>query len=386
MSKPRHIVFFTGKRGGFNHFVPIFRRMDQEKTLRYSIIASDMHLSPAFGHTVDEVRQWSENLHTVETLFASDSKAARAKSVGVGLMGIADLLPGLDADMAFILGDRTEVMAMAIAAMTLNIPIAHIHGGDVTKGGTDEVVRHALTKMANIHFASNEASAERIRRMGEESWRVHNVGSPVLDLIREKRFTPPGEAAKKFGLDPDKPVLVLLQHSVTWQVDEAGFQARQTMEAIDSLGYQTVAVYPCSDPGYAAVLDVLREYESRPYFQLHKNIEFQDFWGLLALASAFVGNSSAGVLETPSFGLPFVNIGMRQEGRLRADNVLDVDHDKGHIAQAIETAVHDSSFRARVAACVSPYGDGHASERIVDVLKNVALDGKLLQKRLTYDE
>jgi UDP-hydrolysing UDP-N-acetyl-D-glucosamine 2-epimerase len=347
-------------------------------------VAADMHLSGTFGRTIDEVERWTKKAFKVDTLLNSDSKVARAKSVGIGIISFSQLLESTRPDMVFILGDRGEVLAMAISAAELNIPIIHLFGGDVTQGGVDEPVRHAISKLANIHLTSNEESASRLLKMGEEQWRVHTVGSPVLDLIKQKRFASPSEIKEKFNLDLEKPIILLLQHSVTWQVGEAEYQIRQTMGAIEDLKYQTVAIYPCSDPGYEAIISVLSEYEGKSYFQLHKNIKFMDFWGLMNVASTFVGNSSAGVMETASFKMPFVNIGIRQEGRLRANNVIDVEHDREALREAIKKSIFDADFKAQVNSSLSPYGDGEAAARIVAILKRIELNEKLIMKEMTY--
>jgi len=384
MRKKRHICFFTGKRGGFNHLVPVIKLVAKDRSQSYSIIASDMHLSKYFGNTLEEVEKWASNIYSVETLMHSDSKLSRAKSIGIGILGVSEMLAAIRPDIVFVLGDRGEVLAVTICALEMNIPIVHLFGGDLTQGGVDEPVRHAITKMANIHLTSNQQSADRIIKMGEEPWRVHVVGSPVLDLVRRSQFTPPDEIRKKFGLESGKPCLLLLQHSVTWQVEEAEDQMHQTMEAINELCFQTIAVYPCSDPGYESIIKVLRKYEGKPYLQVHRNIDFSDFWGLMNVADVFIGNSSAGIMEAHSFKIPFVNIGIRQEGRLRADNVLDVDHKKEKIIRAIQMAIFDEKFRKRVKKCVSPYGDGLAAERIVSILKTLEINERLLRKRMTY--
>ena len=380
----RHICFFTGKRGGFNHLVPILERINETDDLACSFVAADMHMVEKFGKTIDEVKKWTESVYAIDTMLCSDTKIARAKSIGLGIMSFSQLLDSIQPDLVFVLGDRGEVLAMAISAMEMNIPLVHLFGGDISQGGVDEPVRHAITRIANMHLASNEGSAERIRKMGEEPWRIHNVGSPVLDLICRKRFTSPEEIIHNYSLNIEKPILLLLQHTVTWQVEDAEYQIRQTMEAVDHLGYQTIAIYPCSDPGYGVIIKVLSEYEGKPYFQLFKNIEFLDFWGLMNIANVFIGNSSAGVMETASFKIPFVNIGIRQEGRLRADNVIDVDHRKDQIIEAIQTAVNDKKFREKVNNCVSPYGDGKASEKIVSVLQNIEINENLIKKKMTY--
>jgi GDP/UDP-N,N'-diacetylbacillosamine 2-epimerase (hydrolysing) len=384
MSVKRHISFFTGKRGGFSHLVPILGRIKESGNIECSIIATDMHMSNTFGNTINQVENHAENVYRIDTMLSSDSKVSRAKSIGIGIIGISQLLDRIKPDLVFVLGDRGEVLAMVISAMQLNIPVAHLFGGDVTQGGVDEPVRHAITKMANIHFASNKDSAERIIKLGEDPSMVHNVGSPILDRINQSEYTPADTVRKKFNLDINKPVLLLLQHSVTWQVEEAEHQMQQTMEAIDALKCQTIAVYPCSDPGYNDVISTLHKYEDRPYLQVYKNIESEDFWGLMNIASALIGNSSAGVMETASFKLPFINIGIRQEGRLRADNVIDVGHDKNQIVKAIETAIFDEAFKKRVEDCISPYGDGQASERIVDILNHLEINENLIKKKMTF--
>ena len=384
MSAVRKVCFFTGKRGGFTHMIPVIEGVKGSDKLDYCVLASDMHLSNTFGSTINEVKIWAENIYCVDSMLSSHSRVSRAKSIGIGLMSYAQMLDTIRPDFVFILGDRGEVLAMAISAMEMNIPILHLFGGDITQGGVDEPVRHAITKMANIHFTSNQESFDRVLRMGEEPWRVHNVGSPALDLIRQKRFTPMEEICKRFKLDINSPIVLLLQHSVTWQVEEAEYQIRQTMEAVDELGYQTIGIYPCSDPGYAAIINVLSRYEDRSYFQLYKNIDFPDFWGLMNIASVFIGNSSAGIMETSSFRVPFVNIGIRQEGRLRADNAIDVYHDKKRIKDAIQMAIYDKDFKDRVEGCVSPYGDGRASEKIVDIIEGLDMPEYLIRKKMTY--
>lgn len=362
--------------------IPILEKIDKENCLHYFIVASDMHLSKSFGNTIREVERWSHNTFKASTLLKSDSKLSRAKSLGIGLIKYAKLLEKIKPDLVFVLGDRGEVLAFAIAAMELNIPIVHLFGGDVTQGGVDEPVRHAITKLANIHLTSNQQSADYVLKMGEEPWRVHVVGSPVVDLITKGRFSPPDAIKETFGLDLNKPIVLLLQHSVTWQVEKAESQIYETLLAIEKLGYQTIAVYPCADPGYKEIVKALSEYEKKPYFQLYQNIDFQDYWGLMNVAGVFVGNSSAGILETSSFKLPCVNIGIRQEGRLRAENVIDVDHDRTVIREAIQRALCDRPFRDRVRNCRSPYGDGHASRRIISILKELQINELLIRKKM----
>ena len=343
-----------------------------------------MHLMELFGRTVSDVERWANNVYTVETGMGSDSRRARAKSIGLTILSVTEVLEQIHPDIVFVLGDRGEVLAMTIAALELNIPIMHLFGGDVCQGGVDEPVRHAITKLASLHLTSNAQSAQRIVQMGEEPWRIHNVGSPALDLIHQKRFTPADQISDKFKLDLDRPILIVLQHSVTWQVEAARDQMLETMKAIALLGHQTIVLYPCSDPGYSAIVSVIKDYANRPNVQIYPNLDFPDFWGLMHVADALIGNSSSGLMEAPSFKLPFINVGIRQKDRLGADNVLSVGHDSSQIVSAVERALHDAEFRRTCLDCSTPYGDGYASRKIIRILKEVSLDAALIQKKMTY--
>jgi UDP-N-acetylglucosamine 2-epimerase (non-hydrolysing)/GDP/UDP-N,N'-diacetylbacillosamine 2-epimerase (hydrolysing) len=382
-----HLCFFSGKRGGFNHFVPILEAIEGDDRFDYTLLVADMHLSSRFGDTVNEVLDHARTVRRVETLMDQGSKVSRAKSLGVGILGMADMLLEMQPDYLVVLGDRLEIMGPVLCAAQLNIPVVHLFGGDLTQGGVDELVRHAVTKLANVHFPATQDSARRILAMGEEQWRVHVSGSPALDLIRQGRFTPADEVRRKYGLDADgagdQPAVILLQHSVTWQVESARDQIRETLEAIDALGLPTIAVHPCSDPGYEEIVAELEAFD-RPFFRTYPNIPFMDFWGLMHIGGVLLGNSSAGVLESTSFGLPAVDIGTRQQDRLRAENVIHAEHDAASIEKAARFALDDEDFRQSARNCVSPYGDGHASQRILDVLHGLRDDQRLITKKMTY--
>jgi UDP-hydrolysing UDP-N-acetyl-D-glucosamine 2-epimerase len=271
----------------------------------------------------------------------------------------------------------------AVAATYMSIPIAHIHGGEIS-GNVDEPVRHAITKLAHIHFAATEDSAERIRRMGEEPWRIHVVGAPGLDLILSGKAPQLKEIASKYGLDLSKPLLLVVQHPVVTEADEAASQIRQTLEAVKELKHQTILIYPNADAGGRRMIEVIRGYEKCRFLKTFRSVPHEDYLGLLRLASVMVGNSSSGIIEAPSFGLPVVNIGTRQTGRQRAGNIIDVGYDTEEIIEAINKALHDQYFREKVGQCKNPYGDGKAGERIVRILSEVKLNKKLLEKRMTY--
>jgi len=266
----------------------------------------------------------------------------------------------------------------------MNRVVAHVHGGEVTKGCIDESIRHAVTKLAHIHFPATKDGANRIIRLGERPENVHVVGAPALDVVLNAPRCPPEELAKEFNLDLGKPIILAIQHPVTTQVAEAAKQMRITLEALKTVKAQTILIYPNNDAGGMSMISVIEESRLPPYIKPYRSLPQGQYLGLMSIATAMVGNSSSGLIEAPSFGLPFINIGIRQEGRLRGENVIDVPHDIDAIIEAIDRAINNKAFREKVKKGRNPWGDGKASGRIVDVLKSLVIDDGLLQKQITY--
>jgi GDP/UDP-N,N'-diacetylbacillosamine 2-epimerase (hydrolysing) len=277
------------------------------------------------------------------------------------------------------------MLAGAVAATYMNIPIAHIHGGDVS-GNVDEPVRHAITKLAHIHFPATEESAQRIIAMGEDPSHVFTVGAPTLDTILHEKLIEPCQLAEKYHLNLLEPLLLIVQHPVTIEADEASSQIRETLEAIADLHYQSIVVYPNADAGGRRMIEVIKEYkvEKYPFIRSFESIPHEEYLSLMKIASVIVGNSSSGLIEAPSFGLPVVNIGSRQQGRQRAENVIDVGYNRTQIKAAIQTALDDEVFKAQSKSIKNPYGDGMTGVRIAEILAGIKIDKKLLQKRMSY--
>ena len=277
----------------------------------------------------------------------------------------------------------------------MNVPTAHVEGGDLTEGGAlDDSVRHAMTKLAHLHFTTNRQASNRILAMGEEPWRVHMVGFPAIDLIAEGNFATPDELAARYGIDPGRPTVVFTQHSVTTEFDQACGQTSPALEALRRLAdgdVQIIATYPNNDAGGRRIIALLEALaaENHPHIQVHRSLGRYNYHGLLGLARrpgskiACVGNSSSGIKETPAFGCPAVNIGSRQDGRLRAENVIDVGYDTNAIVTAVRRCLDDDMFRAECQACDNPYGVGDAGVKIADVLAATTLDARLLRKGMT---
>jgi len=381
----RKIAVVTGTRAEYGLLYSILRAIEAHPKLQLLLVVTGMHLSYEFGYTVQDIERDGFKIEAkVDMLLGNDTPGAMAKSVGLGIMGFSQTWEHIQPDVILVLGDRVEQLATAISGAYMNIPVTHIHGGDTSKGGLDESARHAITKFAHIHFPATKKSADRIIKMGEEEWRVHRVGSPALDIILNETLLPPEALARKFGLDLSQPLLLVVQHSVTTQVDKAPKQMVETLEAIVKMRYPTILIYPNSDAGGRRIIDVIRHYESYSFIKTFKSLPRNEYLSLMKVARVMVGNSSSGIVEAPSFGLPVVNIGIRQEGRERGTNVIDVGHSKREIIEAVNKALTDKRFLASVKRRANPYGDGKTGPRIAEILSRIEITPQLLQKKITY--
>lgn len=383
MSKLRHIAVLTGKRGGYGAMKPMLRAMEGNPDIRLSLLVTDQHLNPKFGATISEIEKDFKIAAAVDMEQNDDSPRARASALGVCLSRMAEVLADLKPDILVLYGDRGEVLSTALAAITLRIPIAHLQGGDVS-GNVDELMRHAITKLAHLHFPSTETSGNRILAMGEEPWRVQVVGDNHIDLIVAGEYTDSAAVGERFSIPGGEAPLVVLLHSETTRMRDGYRDMRHVLESVLDEKRRTIVVYPCSDHGYEDIVRAIHDYEGCPWVSVHKNIEAPDFWGLLSIAGAMIGNSSAGLIETPYFRIPAINIGERQRGREHGNNVISCGYDPAELRAALDKALRDPGFRTEVANCSQPFGDGYAWQRIVERLKSVELDDRLLDKRLAY--
>lgn len=378
----RHVAIVTEARSSFSYFRPIVRLIEDDSEMRFSLLVVSQHLLPAFGYSVEEIEREgiaiSDRLYSI---FDGYTPATMAKSTGALMMSLTDSFVRLEPDWVLVLGDRGESLAAAYTAATMNIPVAHVQAGE-RSGNIDGMTRHAITRFAHLHFASGDEAAERLRRMGEEEWRIHTVGAPQLDELLLGRLATPEEVAAHFGLDLERPVLVVLQHPVTEDFGAGAEQMRETLEAVCELGQQTVVIFPNSDAGSEDIRHLIELYH-RPFMRVERNLPHRLYGGLMQVASALVGNSSSGIIEAPLMKLPAVNVGDRQRERARAGNVIDVPHERRAIVDALRRAM-SPEFRSQMNGA-SPYvGDGHVSERIVAALKSTPIDERLLTKQIVY--
>ncbi len=390
----RRIAVFTGNRAEYGLLSPILRSLEAEPGIELLLIVGGAHLDAAFGHTRDEIV--ADGFDISAEITAGTGKDT-ARAIGEGVVAVTDVLETLRPDLLVVYGDRFEAFAALIAASQSNIPVAHIEGGDKTEGGAlDDSVRHAMTKLAHIHLATNPDAAWRITAMGEEPWRVHTVGLPVIDRIKAGDFPTAGEVAATLGLDLTRPVILFTQHAITTEPGRALAQLEPSLTAMEramaETGAQVVATYPNNDDGGDAILERLKAWSfGRADVVLRQSLGRALYHGTLNVAGQVtrgvcVGNSSSGLKETPAFGCPTVNIGSRQSGRLAAQNVLHVAYDSEAIFDALMRCINDDEFRLLAATCPNPYGEGNTGPKVVAILRDVDLkDAALLQKKLTLD-
>ncbi|MEZ4650922.1 MAG: UDP-N-acetylglucosamine 2-epimerase [Candidatus Eisenbacteria bacterium] len=391
-STARRVAVITSSRADYSHLYWPLREMESRPDLDVLLIAIGPHLSPEFGTTADAIEGDGFTLsYRVESLLSSDTDIGMAKSIGIATQSLADILGRERPDLVLVIADRYEMLAPASVALALRIPIVHIEGGEASEGAIDHAVRNALTMMSHVHLTPTELARRRVIAMGEESWRVHRVGAPSLDhLIRSELLErAPLEARLGHTLEPG--TVVVGYHPVTLEQDTT-VGTDELFAALSELDRPLVFCFPNADAGSRRIIERTRAFAASRHsprqtpVHVHVNLEPIPYWSLLRCVDLHVGNSSSGIMETPSLGLPAVNVGDRQKGRERARNVIDVPAETEAIRAAIARGL-DPSFREALTRLENPYGDGRASARIAEVIATVPLGNRLLRKpALAIDE
>lgn len=383
----RNILVLTGTRAEYGLLRSTMDAIREHDDLDLTVVATGMHLSPKHGFTVEDIRDDGFTVdREVLMQIEGDTGAAMAKSLGVGVIGLTDAFASLEPDVVLLLGDRDEALAGALAAAHMNIPVAHIHGGDSMHGAViDDSIRHAITKFAHLHFPASELSAERIRKMGEEEWRITISGAPGLDDVLAGQYADPDEILDELDLDPSRPLFIVVQHPLTTQPERAGDQMGVTLNALATFDAQLAIIYPNSDAGGDRIIDEIESREFSQPVRTYRSLPRGEYLALMDAANVMVGNSSSGIIEAPSFGLPVVDIGPRQEGRERAENTISVTYDELEIQNAISRALDDEEFIHLANSCANPYDYGGAGERIATSLADFDDLNKVINKQLTFN-
>ena len=380
MNPRRRIGVVTTSRADYSHLYWPLRELAAHPEVELGVFTLGAHLSPEFGNTNGEIERDGFPIKArIECLLSSDSDTGMAKTIGMAILGLADALTNWRPDLLLLIADRYEMLAPASVALALRIPIAHIEGGEISQGAIDDHVRNALTKLASIHFTSNETARRRVIALGEEPWRVHRAGAPSLDHLRRSKLLSRQELEAKLGLTLKPPTLLAAYHPVTIHKDTT-VEADAFFAALAQQPGQLLFVYPNSDAGSHALIERTQALAAtRPDTRIFVNLDAVTYWSLLGQVDVLVGNSSSGIMEAASFALPTVNVGMRQQGRERARNVIDALPETSGILAALRQAL-SSAFRESLQGMINPYGDGTASRIIADTLATVPLEGLLLKQ------
>ncbi|WP_027910585.1 UDP-N-acetylglucosamine 2-epimerase [Pseudomonas sp. URMO17WK12:I4] len=368
----RKIAVFTATRAEYGLLYWLMKDIQASPVLELQVLVSGTHLSPEFGETWKDVVDDGFVIGAkVEMLLSSDTTVGVAKSMGLGMLGFADALTRLAPDVLVVLGDRFEALAMVQTATVMRIPVAHLHGGEITEGAYDDAFRHAISKLSYLHFVAAEPYRQRVVQMGETPERVFNVGAFGLDhMLRTSRMSRQ-ELSESLNFALDKPFFVVTYHPETSFQSDSALEFQELLAALDSFPeHQVILTYPNADNGGRAIIPLLEAYAAADPTRVLAipSLGFKRYLSAVALSSAVIGNSSSGIIEVPAFGIPSVNIGARQQGRLAADSVLHCKAQVNSIRDSIMMAL-DDVFAERCRHVSNPYGQGSASARTVAVLE-----------------
>lgn len=377
----RKILYISGTRADYGLMRPVLKKLDKNQKIDLELVITGMHLMEEFGMTINEIKKDGFKIHEIKADFPDDNKFSAVNFIGNFIILLGNAVRTIKPDIILLLGDRAEMLAGAIVGTYLNIPVAHLHGGEISST-VDEYARHAITKLSNIHLPATEKSAERIKKMGESPKNIFVVGAPGLDNIFEEDLIEPEELSKKYDLNLAEPFIMMVQHPVSLEFEDSADQIIETLEAIVTTGYQTIIIFPNADAGGRKIIKTIKSYEKYTFVKTFKSIPNKDYLSLMNIASVLVGNSSSGIIEAPSLGVPVINIGSRQDGRERGQNIIDVEYNRREIKIAIDKAINDNEFKKLVKESPNPYGDGNASTKIVEILSEIQLDQTLLNKQL----
>lgn len=378
----RTIGVVTGGRSDYGILRPLLRAIHGTPGLRLSVLATGMHLSPAFGSTVREIEADGFPIdERVEMLAPSDAPADIAASMGRGTMGFARVFARRRPDILVALGDRFEMHAAVLAALPFTIPVAHIHGGESTEGAFDNALRYSIGTLSHLHFVAADVYARRLMRMGEEPWRVVVSGALGLDNLRGMTRLGREELESLIGLKLDPAPLLATFHPTTLEYEQTDRQTKELLAALETVDRPIVFTMPNADTNGQVIRGHIQEFvRAHPSARAVESLGTQAYFSLMAVAAAMVGNSSSGIIEAMSFVLPVVNVGTRQAGRLRPENVIDVECHRDAIQAAVRWVLRPET-KAGLLGHANPYGDGTAASRILTVLDTVPLDDRLLRKR-----
>lgn len=382
----RKVLVVTGTRSEYGLLYWTMKEIEKDESLQLQLVVTGNHLVKEYGYTIDLIKKDEFKIDDeIDMIVSSERKSSIVKSMGLEMIQIAQCFDRLKPDILLILGDRYETFVAATCAMMMNIPIAHMNGGESTEGAIDEQIRHAITKISHIHFPGAEYYKEIIIKMGEEPWRVFNVGQAGIENVKKIKLLEKCELKKELNISFDKPIFLITYHPVTLDIENVEEQINTLLESLKEFDAEYIFTYPNADFGSKIIIGKVNDFvKKNKYANIYHSLGQKRYLSLLKYSSVMIGNSSSGIIESPIFKVPVVNIGERQKGRLRNNNIIDVGYSKEEIISAINKALFDKNFKETLNSVENIYGDGTVSRKIVNVLKSINIDKKLLSKRLNY--
>jgi len=378
----KKILMITERRADYSKLRPIIKEIKKSKKLDYQLIVTGSHILSKYGNTIDDIRRDNFKISSILTMFkkiSPDTGSEMVRSYGRIAIKLADEFERLKPDIVLSGFDIGANFLGSVLGSHMNILVAHIEGGEVT-GTIDESIRHAMTKFSHIHFTSNKIATDRIVKMGENKKYVFTVGNTSLDSILSVKTISKHKLYDKYELDTKKPFIIILQHTVTSEIDQIDKNFSKTLDAIKELNLQAIIIFGNSDAGSKKIMNLIKNSKIKQF----RTVPYGDYINLLKYSSVLVGNSSSGIIEAPFLKIPSVSIGTRQSGRTRSSSVLDVEYDKSQIIKAILKSLNDKKFLKKVKNTKNLYGDGNAAKKIVKILEDLDLNKIPIQKRLMY--
>lgn len=381
------ISILTATRAEYGLLKPIITKLNTVKEFDIKIVVTGAHLSPEFGLTYKEIEKDGFNIdEKIDILLSSDTPASISKSMGLAMISFADYFKNLNPDLLIVLGDRYETLAVATAAMNQRIPIAHLYGGETTEGAIDESIRHAITKLSHLHFTSTEEYRKRVIQLGEHPERVYNIGAiGIENILNEKLFSKEG-LEENLKIDLSKPFAVVTFHPVTLEKNSSENQIKSLLEVCIEYDNINFIFTKANADAEGRVINQLIDKYAREYnnIEAFTSLGMVRYLSALKYSSMVIGNSSSGLLEAPTFGIPTINIGDRQKGRLQASSVINCKPSRGDIRKSIELAMSDF-FINKARETINPYGSGNTSDKVIEVIKDYVLKDRIELKKKFYD-
>jgi len=384
IKKKIKICVIGSSRATYGYKKNILKILNKDKDFDLKFIVTGMHLSKKHGYSVKDIIADKIPIYKkINTNFESDDEKKHIFSLSKEMVNLSISYNKIKPDLVLVTGDRAEMFVAALTAVYMKIAVAHIQSGDLS-GHIDGSIRHAITKISHLHFASCQDSKKRVLKMGEEKWRVYNTGAPQLDDFNLPSKIGINNLNKKLKTKIEKEFIIVMQHPVLYENIDSGLQIEKTLKALEKLPLQKIVIYPNIDTGNNKIIKIIGKYKNKKNFKIFKNLKREHFIFLLRNASILVGNSSCGILEAASFKLPVINIGNRQKGRLQSKNIINTGYSSKEIIKAIKVIQKSKKYKKKLSKCKNLYGDGKSSIRIVNILKKMKYNKTLLDKTNSY--